>query len=169
MDEDDVRAALTPAELRQQQQRERDEELAARLLRRGDVEAIADALTRARQKPKRARKANEPPEVAASIERQIKALVKRIGTHDIESLVYLDALQKFVAQAVVESVANLRTPSGCNQVAYSWADIGRVLGGMSRQAAAEKFGPREPGQPKRIRNRGRQPVEPTPIRRTDTA
>lgn len=162
MDETDVRDTLTPAEVREQRMRERDEELAARLLKRGDVEALAAALTKARQKPKRARKANEPPEVAASIERQIKALVRRIGAHDIESLAYLDGLQRFVAECVIESVENLRTPSG-NHQGYSWQFIGDVLH-MTRQAAQEKFTRRAPGQPKRVRHRGRTPATVTPIR-----
>ncbi len=165
MDESDDRATLTPAEVRAQRQRERDEELAARLLRCGDVNAIADALTKARQKPKRARKVNEPPDVAESIKRQIRALVRRIGAHDVESLVFLVDLRKTIDQAIVESVHNLRQPSG-NTSGYSWAFIGDVLG-ITRQAAQEKFTVREPGQPKRVRNRGRQPVEVTPLRKPE--
>lgn len=115
-------------------------------------------------KATRTPRVRETPEVASAARRMIRAVAKRAIEHvDIDALTELVALREVLDQAIVDAVAGLR--SGSNP--YSWADVGRVTG-MTRQAAQEKYSPRLPGQPKRVRaDRSKPVVQPTPIRRTD--
>jgi hypothetical protein len=156
-----VRATLPT---REQREYERIVAQAERLARRGDADAIAEALLAAKRKPKRTPRIVENPEYAQMIVRTVRAMVRRVGvTGDVESLADFVAVRKVIDDAITETVAELRKPRGVLEHAFSWADIGRVLG-MTRQAAAEKYTPRSEGQPKRVRNRGRVPATVSPIR-----
>lgn len=160
----DVRATRTPGRSREQREREAAEELAARLLDGGSVDEIAAALLAAKRKRKRTPKVTENPEYADMIVRLIRAMVRRVGVvGDVEGLADFVRVQKALDGAITEAVTELRKPRGPLEHAYSWADIGRVLG-ITRQAACEKYSPREDGQPKRVRNRGRTAATVTPIR-----
>ena len=80
---------------------------------------------------------DRPPEVAASIERQIHALVRRIGPYDVESLVFLVGLRKVIDAAITTSVVTLHAgPEGRD--GYALQFIADVLG-VRRQSVYERY------------------------------
>ncbi len=158
-----MEATVRATRTREERERQAAEELAARLLEGGSVEEIAAALLAARRKRKRPSKVTENPEYADMVIRLIKAMVRRVGTvGDIEGLADMVRVQKVLDQAITEAVTELRKPHGVLEHHYSWESIGNVLG-ITRQAACEKYSPRAPGQPKRVRNRGRTAATVTSI------
>lgn len=81
---------------------------------------------------------------AAFMRRAVKAYGKRVSG-DVEALAELAELDRLLEDATREAVAVLRSEEGG---AYSWSEIGRVLG-ITKQAAAQRFagvgGARRPG------------------------
>ena len=167
-----VRATLTAKPTRQQRAYEATEDLAAKLLEAGDLAALTDALLET--KPRRAKRPSrvvETPEYAQMVVRIVRAMGRRIGqTGDVECLADFESVRKVLDQAVVDAVTGLRAGDGLapGTAGYSWAEIAAVLG-TTRQAAMEKYTPREPGQPKRVRTRGRTPGTVSPIKQQETA
>ena len=156
---DAVRDTLTTKPTREQLEYERVARLAERLARRGDADAIAEALIAAKRPRKRSTKVVENIDYAVMVERQVRALIKRVGdTGDIECLPSVVALRDVLDEACYEIVEKLLTPHGPLQHKFSWADIGRVMG-TTRQAASERF-----TRTKRVRNRGRVAATVSPIR-----
>lgn len=86
--------------------------------------------------PKPTPRYRETPELTGAARRMIRAVAKRCET-DVEALADLAQLRDEIDAALVAAVAGAR--SGEQVAAYSWADVGRVLG-MTRQAAQQRFG-----------------------------
>lgn len=94
---------------------------------------------------RRRRRAVENDDFARFCGRIIRRFARRVSDGDVEALADLDKLSKEVNDELHRAVAHLRSAEGG---AYSWRDIGRVLG-ISRQAAQQRFpeagGVRYPG------------------------
>ncbi len=75
----------------------------------------------------------ENSEYAAFAQRILRAHSRRIGTGDIESLVYLISLADDIDNTTRQAVNGLR------DAGYSWTDIGARLG-ITRQAAQQRWG-----------------------------
>lgn len=99
------------------------------------VDAYAVAA-RAPRRPKR-KKSWETAEFGAMVERQVRALARRVRAEgDVESLALLSDLTRVIDEELAAAVGVLRAEQG-----YSWADVARVLG-ETRQAAQQRWGKR---------------------------
>jgi hypothetical protein len=70
------------------------------------------------------------------VARMIRAAGKRVGDADEAELVQLVGLRDVLEEAIGSAVQGQRS------IGRSWAYVGRVMG-MSRQAAAQRWGRRE--------------------------
>lgn len=84
---------------------------------------------------KRESKVVETPEFIKFARRILRAAARRVGDRDIEGLTELVMLRGEIDAAIDAAVVQLRSVDGG---AYSYTDIGRVLG-VTRQAAQQRF------------------------------
>lgn len=84
-----------------------------------------------------AQRRHESPDLGGAALRMMRALVRRAAEGDTEALEQLQRLEE--AASVQLGVAALRAH---REAGYSWTEIARVLG-ISRQAARQRFAPRE--------------------------
>ena len=82
---------------------------------------------------KRRPKVTENDDYAAFLRRAIRAIGRRIAAGDIDALDDAAFLSAQLDTAIKTAITGLR------QRGYSWADIGRQLGG-TRQAAQQRWG-----------------------------
>jgi hypothetical protein len=101
------------------------------------VSAMADNLTLSqnRRSPRPARPRDDA-QIAEAIERQIRALGRRIAEDDPASLELLERLASALVDVTGDAVA------GWRRSGFSDADIGAVLG-VTKQAVAQRW-PRTP-------------------------
>jgi hypothetical protein len=88
------------------------------------------------QKPRRERKRRPPrdtPEVADAICRLIRALGRRVAEEDPDGLAQLRLIEDELSEALAVAVAGLR------RSAFTDEEIGRVLGGVTKQAVAKRW------------------------------
>jgi hypothetical protein len=109
------------------------------------ADPVRPSGVRATLTPKRPKREHETSDLLGMIRRGMRAYVKRAGTEgDLEGLGEFAKLLDEADGLVADLVATLRAEPW----AYSWADIGRVLG-IRRQSAQERFrdvgGARRPG------------------------
>ena len=87
--------------------------------------------------PKRRRRVVENDEYAAFLRRVLRAYSRRVGAGDIEAVAEMTDLARQLDDIIQDAITSLR------EHGYSWADIARPLG-ISRQAAQQRWGSREP-------------------------
>jgi hypothetical protein len=75
----------------------------------------------------------ETDDVADAVVRLTGAVGRRVANEDPDGLVYLRQIQEALDAAFAEAVYGLR------EHGFSDADIGRELGGVSRQAVAQRW------------------------------
>lgn len=78
----------------------------------------------------------EAPEVAAAVDRLLKALARRAGGGELEALEALNVLQGKLQDHLHAAVVGYRH----GPAAATWTDVGKALN-MTRQSAHERFGP----------------------------
>ena len=83
-----------------------------------------------------AKRERETFEFSGMMRRMLLAYGRRVAEKDIEELRGLAEFADLAERVLGETVAELRTENGG---AYSWAQIGTVLG-ISRSAAQKRFG-----------------------------
>lgn len=101
--------------------------------------------------PGRRKRDVENDEYLRFMRRILRAIGKRVGAGDIDTLAELVKLRDDLDEQILATVAELRGPKW----QYSWAQIGDALG-ITRQAAQKRFaaagGARKPGgQPSNLR------------------
>lgn len=85
----------------------------------------------------RKRREREAPEVGAMALRVMRALVRRAEAGDWEALEQLAMIEQVAASATGEALTRMQAGTGGNGVAYSWAELGSVLG-VTRQSAQQR-------------------------------
>lgn len=75
----------------------------------------------------------ENRDFAAFVRRIVRRQGRRVGAGDLEDLAELQAVARFVEEAMAEAVAGLRAQG------YSWANIGAALG-VTKQATRKRWG-----------------------------
>lgn len=82
------------------------------------------------------------PERLTRAQRELRALVREVGSNDPEALAELVGLAEWLRHEGLPAAAGEQVARG-----YSWADVARPLG-ISRQAAWARFG--AAGAPSRV-------------------
>lgn len=72
--------------------------------------------------------------MGAMLGRMLRAMARRAGDGDLESLVELRQLSTMLDQAIVDGARQAHDGAG-----FSWTEIADALG-ISRQAARQRFG-----------------------------
>lgn len=85
----------------------------------------------------RNRREREAPDLGACALRMIRALVRRAEAGDWEALEQLAMLEDVAASATGEALTRMQRGTGAAGVAYSWAQLGDVLG-VTRQSAQQR-------------------------------
>lgn len=83
---------------------------------------------------KRSKREYEAPDMAGFLRRVSRALVRRAGEGDLETLSAISQVHADMAAALEDAAA------AAHAAGYSWTEIGRELG-ISRQAARQRFTP----------------------------
>lgn len=84
----------------------------------------------------------EAQELAAAADRMMRALARRASTGDETAVLALQELEAVASGHLFIGVNAWREWVPAKGPSHSWTDVGTLLG-ISRQAAQQRFGPRE--------------------------
>jgi hypothetical protein len=86
-------------------------------------------------RPRRPRRHRENGDYAAFLLRVIRAYGRRVAAGDPEDLGVMLACHAEMGEAIAKAVQAARAEQG-----WTWADVGRVAGGITRSSAHERWG-----------------------------